>query len=75
MLNAQITNTFIGREYGWDFVSDADPALLRQNRESLMYVITNADIFPDADFTKASNLIKAIDAFFNDHGTVLEQFA
>lgn len=75
MLNARITNTTIGQEYGWDYVSDADPAMLRQNRESLMYVIENADIFPDADFTKASKLIKAIDAFFNDHGAVLEQFA
>jgi hypothetical protein len=75
MLNARITNTLIGQEYGWDFVSDADPAMLRQNRESMMYVIENADIFPDADFTKASNLIKAIDAFFNDYGVLLEQFA
>jgi len=75
MLNAQITNTFIGQEYGWDFVSDADPAMLRQNRESMMFVIENPDRFPNADFAKAEQMVREIDTFFNAHGFLLEQFA
>lgn len=75
MLNARITNTFIGQEYGWDFVSDADPAMLRQNRTSMMDIIHNPDRFPNADFSKAERIVREIDAFFNDHGALLEQFA
>jgi hypothetical protein len=75
MLNARITNTFIGQEYGWDRVSDADPAMLRQNRESMMGVIEHPARFPNADFAKAEKIVRSIDAFFNDHGATLEQFA
>jgi hypothetical protein len=75
MLNAQITNTFIGQEYGWDRVSDADPVMLRQNCDSMMGVLQNPDRFPKADFAKAEQIVRAIDAFFNDHGAMLEQFA
>ena len=75
MLNARITNTFIGQEYGWDYVSDADPAMLRQNRRSMMFIIENPDQFPNADFPKAHQIVREIDAFFTEHGAVLEQFA
>lgn len=75
MLNARITHTFIGQEYGWDHVSDADPALLRQNRRSMMFIIENPGQFPNANFPKAQQIVREIDAFFNDHGAVLEQFA
>lgn len=70
----QITHTFIGREYGWDRVSDADPALLRNNREAAMRVINNPDDFPNANFTLCAHTVAEIDAFFAQYPLV-EQFA
>lgn len=75
MLDQQITHTFIGEEYGWDRVSDADPALLRTNREAAMRVINNPDKFPRADFDHIRRHVAAIDEFFAQHGPLLEQFA
>lgn len=75
MLDPQITNTFIGQEYGWDRVSDADPDMLRNNRESMMFVINNPERFPNADFAKAGRIVREIDGFFARYGALLEQFA
>ena len=70
-INPQITNTLIGREYGWDHVSDADPALLHQNRECAMNVLLNPDRFPRADFAALEEMIAAIDNFLIAHSEVL----
>ena len=75
MLDAQITHTFIGQEYGWDHVSDADPDMLRQNRECMIRVIENPDQFPNADFAKAEKIVHEIDEFFFQYGDLLSQFA
>ena len=71
-INPQITNTTIGREYGWDHVSDADPALLRHNRECAMNVLLNPDRFPRANFSALEEQVAAIDDFFITHNEVLE---
>ena len=74
MIDARISHTFIGWEYGWDRVSDADPALLRNNREAAMRVINNPDQFPNADFAACKTLVAEIDAFFAEF-PIVEQFA
>jgi hypothetical protein len=75
MLDPQITYTFIGQEYGWDRVSDADPAMLRQNRESMMGVLENPGRFPKADFNKCAEIVREIDTFFLRYGDLLTNFA
>lgn len=74
-IDPQITSTYIGREYHWDRVSEADPALLRNNREASMRVINNPDQFPKADFAACRLNVAEIDAFFAQYGLLLEQFA
>lgn len=73
-IDPQITHTFIGRTYGWDRVSDADPAILRSNREAAMRVLTNSDDFPLADRPACEALVAEIDVFFATFPFV-EQFA
>lgn len=75
MLDAQITQTFIGQEYGWDHVSDADPAILRTGRESMQFVIDNPSRFPNADFAKAERIVREIDEFFFNYGYLLNEYA
>lgn len=75
MLNVRITNTVIGREYGWDSLSDVDPQLLRKNRAALVRILEDPARFPDADFDRAERTVRAIDALFSEHGDLLEQFA
>lgn len=75
MIDTQITHTYIGREFMWDRVSDADPAMLRQNRAAMAWVIKNPARYPDADFAKAEQIVRSIDEFFNLYGDLLEQFA
>lgn len=75
MFDKQITQTPIGQRYQWDRVSDADPELLRNNREAAMRVINNPDQFPKADFAACESMVRDIDDFFAEHGDLLEQFA
>lgn len=74
MLDQYITNTFIGRKYGWDRVSEANPSLLRNNREAGMRVLNNPDRYPNADFAHIRQHVAAIDTFFNEN-PLLERFA
>lgn len=74
-IDPQITHTFLGQEYHWDRVSDADPALLRTNREASMNVLTNPSKYPHADFTRIARHVIAIDEFFAEHAALLEKFA
>ena len=50
MNDERITNTFLGREYGWDRVSDANIEMLRHNRECNMNILAHPHKFPNADF-------------------------
>lgn len=75
MLDQQITDTFIGREFGWDRVSETDLELLKQSRESMMHVIKYPHQFPLADFTKAEQMVREIDDYCHRHGELLVHFA
>lgn len=75
MLNTRITDTVIGKIYGWDYLSDVDPELLRNNRKAMILILENPSDFPKADFAHADRVVRAIDALFNEHGDLLDQFA
>lgn len=74
-IDPQITHTYLGTEYGWDRVSDADPQLLRANREACMNIMANPSKYPEADFNRIGRHVAEIDAFFAAHGALLEKFA
>lgn len=46
----KITTTFIGREFGWDRLSDVNWDLLLNNVLSARRVLSNPDKFPKANF-------------------------
>lgn len=75
MRDEQITNTFLGREYGWDRVSDVNVEMLRHNRECNLNVLANPDKFPDANLDFIAQHVAAVDDFFARHGDVLANFA
>lgn len=75
MLDERITNTFIGREYGWDRVSEANVEMLRHSRECGMNVLTNPDKFPKADFDHIEKHVAAIDEFLTRYDAFVGQFA
>lgn len=75
MIDTQITHTYIGREFMWDRVSDADPELLRNNRTSAMRVLNSPASYPNADFDKCEEMVREIDNFFHCYGSLLDQFA
>lgn len=75
VLDPQITQSYIGQEYGWDRVSDVDLDMLRQNRESMMNVLANPTQFPKADLTACNRKVVEIDAFIAQYGDLLVQFA
>lgn len=75
MMDEQITHTFLGREYGWDRVSDVNVEMLRHNRECAMNVLTNPDKFPKADFAHVEKHVEAIDDFLIRYDMLIGQFA
>ena len=75
MRDERITNTFLGREYGWDRVSDVDVAMLRHNRECDMNVLNNPDKFPKADFDYIARRVEATDEFLTRYVALIGQFA
>lgn len=75
MLDEQITHTFLGREYGWDYVSDVNVEMLRHNRHCNMNVLNNPDKFPKANFDYIAMHVEAIDEFFARYGDLVGNFA
>lgn len=65
--NTQITATWIGREYGWDFIGDVDYDLLRQNLDCAWRVMGDPERFPDADCEALGRQIDEIEAFLAGH--------
>lgn len=74
-MDAQITQTFIGAEYGWDRLSEVKLDILQTNREASMRVINNPHQFPNADFDHCRLHVAEIDAFVAQYGPLLVQFA
>lgn len=75
MMDAQITRSYIGEEFGWDHLSDVDLDLLRNNRASMMNVLANPTQFPKADLVACNRKVVEIDAFMAQYGPLLVQFA
>ena len=75
MTDMKIGHTLIGREYGWDRLSDVDLVMLQGNREAKMRVINKPHQFPLADFDACREMVKAIDLFMFDYGDLLAEFA
>jgi hypothetical protein len=65
--NPQITQTYVGREFMWDFLSEVDYDLLRQNRYAAAYVLENPDDFPKADLTALERKVAEIDSFYDQY--------
>jgi len=74
-LNAFITNTPIGREYGWDRLAEVDLELLQNNRAAKMSVIERPGNFPNADTDACKRQVRDIDAFMSEYGELLVEFA
>jgi hypothetical protein len=74
-LNARITLTPIGREYGWDRLAEVDLELLQTNRAAKMNVIERPGNFPNADIEAVKQQVRDIDAFMSQYGELLVEFA
>lgn len=46
----RITQTFIGREYGWDTLADVNWSMLHNNVLCARNILNNPDKFPKANF-------------------------
>lgn len=64
---SRITMTYIGQEFGWDYVDDVNWELLRQNRDAAELVIDNLHRYPDADVERLMMLIDEIDQLVDEH--------
>ena len=65
--NTQITSTWVGREYGWDFLSDVNYDLLQQNLDCMWNVMGDPERFPNADCEALDLRINEIEAFLSQH--------
>lgn len=74
MCNAQISNTPIGREFQWDRLSDVQLDVLESSRIAAINILNNPSQFPLADFDKAAQRVRDIDAFMQDFGDALVGF-
>lgn len=75
MFDADITNTFVGRTFKWNRLSDVEPARLKRARDVYMGMICDREDYPEDDIAAYQETVAEIDAFFSIYGELLEQFA
>ena len=66
-MNRNITHTAIGRDYGWDRLSDVDGDMLANNHPAMLRIVENPDQFPDADFAEAERKLVEIEDFLVEY--------
>lgn len=58
---------WMGYEYGWDYLSDVNWNMLRNNLKSADYILGNPSKFPRADFAKLEFQSNELHAFLASH--------
>lgn len=64
----KITNTWVGREYGWDSLLDVKWWMLKRNLESAEMVLANPQKFPKADRERLEEQVTEIHMLLTTDG-------